>query len=283
MTTMPVAASVCEPKLSRPQIQSPGLNLWITRSSTFVVSMIQATEPTVWERTNQPDEFMVLLPEGSPATLEANGQTVHHDGSTDALAIVPPGNSKITLLGASWIYAVTTTLAQDLAAAAGNTERYVDATETNVIAPPPPNGWQLHYYVLKDYNKPDTPARPFRSSNMLLNPFVPRDFRRDTRKLSPHLHDDFDQASLALKGNFIHHLRYPWIPDMTQWREDDHISVGSPSVTIMPAGVIHTSQDVGEGWAQLIDIFAPPRPDFAERPGWICNESDYVYLAEAHA
>jgi hypothetical protein len=93
--------------------------------------------------------------------------------------------------------------------------------------------------------------------------------------MSPHAHEDFDQASLALKGGFIHHLRYPWTPDMTTWREDGHHAVGSPSVIIMPAQVIHTSQDVGEGWAQLIDIFAPPRPDFVEKPGWLCNEQDY--------
>lgn len=280
MKTMPVAASVCEPALSPPQRQLPGLNLWITRSSTFVVSMIQATAAATWERVNQPDEFMVFLPEGSPATLKANGKTVHHDGSTDALAIVPPGPSTITLPSAGWVYAVTTTLAQDLATAAGNAQRYAGAAETTVLAPAPPNGWQLRYYVLRDYNKPDSPARPFRSSNMLLNPFIPRDFRRDTRKMSPHVHEEFDQASLALQGSFIHHLRYPWIPDMTQWRDDDHVGVGSPSVIIMPAGVIHTSQDTGDGWAQLIDIFAPPRPDFAERPGWICNESDYAYLIE---
>ncbi|RDK06413.1 hypothetical protein DN412_31435 [Cupriavidus lacunae] len=110
---------------------------------------------------------------------------------------------------------------------------------------------------------------------MLINAFVPRDFRRDTRKMTPHAHDDFDQASLALQGNFIHHLRYPWATDMSKWRVDGHHAVSSPSLIVIPAQSVHTTQDVGEGWVQLVDIFSPPRPDFVEKPGWVCNEADY--------
>lgn len=35
------------------------------------------------------------------------------------------------------------------------------------------------------------------------------------------------------------------------------------------------TQDVDEGTARLVDIFAPPRADFALRQGFVLNEADY--------
>ena len=48
----------------------------------------------------------------------------------------------------------------------------------------------------------------------------------------------------------------------------------SPSVTVIPAQVIHTST-WGEGDSQLVDIFAPPRVDFSLKPGWVRNDAEY--------
>ena len=70
---------------------------------------------------------------------------------------------------------------------------------------------------------------------------------------------------------------YPsYTPDLkTTWREDEHMDYGSPSVLVIPARVVHTSQDVGEGAARLIDVFGPPRLDFSSKPGFVLNEADY--------
>jgi mannose-6-phosphate isomerase-like protein (cupin superfamily) len=62
---------------------------------------------------------------------------------------------------------------------------------------------------------------------------------------------------------------------MNQWREDESAEVGSPTVTIIPAKVIHNSRNVGPKRSWLIDIFAPPRMDFSTRPGFVLNEADY--------
>jgi hypothetical protein len=109
----------------------------------------------------------------------------------------------------------------------------------------------------------------------MINIFEPWTKRRDETKLSPHSHEDFEQASLAFEGSFVHHLRYPWGPNKATWNEDEHEHYNSPSVLVIPPRVIHTTQDVGDGTTCLIDIFGPPRFDFSSKPGFVLNAADY--------
>lgn len=98
---------------------------------------------------------------------------------------------------------------------------------------------------------------------------------RDRTKLSPHDHEDFEQGSLALEGSFLHHLRTPWGPDATAWREDLHLEAPSPSLCVIPPKVLHTTEGLGTGRHLLIDIFAPPRVDFLAK-GWVANADEYL-------
>ena len=129
--------------------------------------------------------------------------------------------------------------------------------------------------LIADYTDPKIFGRIFRSTNLMINVLERKTERRDPRKLSPHSHADFEQISLALEGTFVHHLRTPWSADSLTWRADQHLEVGSPSALVIPTNVIHTTQDVAQGVAWLIDIFGPPRVDFSVQPGLVRNADEY--------
>jgi len=258
--------------------EADGTRHWITRAANFVTVVSDAPAGAVIRRDN-PDEYMVLLPPETEAVVEANGDRVESRGNS--LLIVPPGESQITVRKAGTVVRVFSSKASDLAAAAVNAATYADgAPEVTPITPwpDPVGGFRLRHYDLSKIASPDPSPlkmRVFRSTNLMINIFVPWTARRDESKLSPHSHENFEQMSLGLKGSFVHHLRYPWTPDKAKWRDDEHEHYESPSVLVIPARVIHTSQNVGDGSAWLIDIFAPPRMDFSSKPGFVLNAEDY--------
>jgi len=255
-----------------------GSRHWITRAANFATVVTQATKGAVLDREN-PDEYMVLLPPETEAVIEADGERVVSRG--ESLTIVPPGESRVTVSNGGTVIRVFSSKASDVMAAAKNAAVYSDgAPEVTPITPwpDPVGGFRLRHYDLSKIQSPDSSPlkmRVFRSTNLMINIFVPWTSRRDERRLSPHSHEDFEQMSLALKGSFVHHLRYPWSPDKTRWRNDEHEHYDSPSVLVIPARVIHTTQDVGEGSTWLIDIFAPPRMDFSSKPGFVLNAAEY--------
>jgi hypothetical protein len=121
---------------------------------------------------------------------------------------------------------------------------------------------------------PDNPRlKMFQSATMSIN-WVDYDGPRDRAALSPHAHANFEQASLAAAGNFVHHLRVSWGKNANEWRDDVHLQAPSPSVVVIPPELIHTTEGVGAGHHLLIDIFAPPRSDFIARK-WVLNSHEY--------
>jgi mannose-6-phosphate isomerase-like protein (cupin superfamily) len=268
-------ASVARCNEQPPQVEAGGARSWIARGANFVVVVTQAAAGTRLERRGQTDEYMVLLP-ASSATIRVSQETLA--APADSLTIVPPGDSEVVVHEAGQIVRVFSNRAQDLLALAGNAADYADATPDVaplVPWPTPADGFKLRNYPLAQYTQPDTNMRIFRSTNLMLNVMTPRMVARDVRKLSPHSHVDFEQGSLALRGEWIHHMRYPWVQDMTAWRDDEHAEVGSPSLTVIPPKVVHTSRNLNDGGAWLLDIFAPPRLDFSSKPGKVANEKDY--------
>ncbi len=260
-----------------PQIQdADGQKTWITRSANVVVVLSQVKAGTVLSRNGNPDEYMLLLPPNMRAKVTAGGASV--EAMPETLTIVPPGDSTVTALDDGLITRVFSVRAIDLARQAANAAVYASGAPSVAPIkdwPTPADGFKIRNYKLADYTDPKIFGRLFRSTNLMINVFERKTDRRDPKKLSPHSHADFEQISLTLEGTFVHHLRTPWTPDSSTWREDEHLQVGSPSALVIPTNVIHTTQDIGDGVVWLIDIFGPPRMDFSLQPGVVRNADEY--------
>jgi hypothetical protein len=196
-----------------------------------------------------------------------------------AVVVVPPGSSAVTMATAGTVVRLFTTVAPEITARCRNADVYAEP-DPNVAPfqpwPEPPTGHRVRVYRLDDI-APD-PARfgrLLRCSTLMVNYFEPHDEPRDPSALSPHHHDDFEQLSLQLAGDYVHHMRTPWTVDMANWRDDEHRFCNSPAVTVIPPPIVHTTQALGHMTHQLIDIFSPPRLDFSLRPGWVLNHDDY--------
>jgi mannose-6-phosphate isomerase-like protein (cupin superfamily) len=268
---------------AREPIQLPGDSCpsWVTRGANFVVVVSRASDGAVLERDN-PDEYVLLLPDtpSLAATVDAAGSVVAGDSvrvQADSLTVVPPGKSRITVSGEGLIVRIFSSDAIDLVARADNAQTYAEPNPLVaplVAWPDPPEGFRLRHYRLADYARGDSNMRIFRTTKLMVNPLMKRTTPRDVHKLTPHTHADFEQGSLALGGRYVHHLRYPWGPDMALWQDDQHMEMGSPSLLVVPPTVVHTSRNIGDEPGVLVDIFAPPRWDFS-RKGSVCNADEY--------
>lgn len=260
-------------------VERDGTPNWITRARNFAVVVSKVKEGSVLERNDNVDESMLILPPGVATHIETAAGSV--DSAGDSLTILPPGSMRVEIGSPGWLVRIYSSNATDILSRASNNGTYADgAPEIATLKPwpVPSGGFRLRHYDLTNYDSPDSSPlkmRVFRSTNLMVNIFLPWTTRRDERKLSPHSHDDFEQISLGLQGSFVHHIRYPWTSDKTVWREDEHEIHHSPSVLVIPAHAIHTSQDVGDGVTRLIDVFGPPRPDFSLRPGFVLNADEY--------
>ncbi|MGP3534693.1 hypothetical protein ACTU3I_07850 [Microbacterium sp. RD1] len=253
-----------------------GSRTWIARAANLVIAYTDARAGDEFARTGQPDEYTVLQYSDSAAvTVRAGTETA--GVSEEALIVVPPGDSVVRAESDGVVIRLFSTVADDLRSAALNAPAYAEPDLRAAPLEPwpdPVGGFRLRVYRLAD-----TPiaegrfGRIFRTTTVMVNFLAEEPQPRDERKLSPHHHDDFEQISLGVKGRFVHHIRYPWGPDATQWREDEHREIGTPSICVIPPPTVHTTQGVG-AHQQLIDIFAPPRVDFSES-GWVLNADDY--------
>ena len=257
---------------------------WYTRGQNFVIAYTEAKPGAVFERPNQVDEFMVMiLDRDTPVVAKAGAQTESSDGYV--LLIMPPGQSSITLPKGGIMTRLFTTQSADLNAKTSNNGAYAEQHPTIPSFQPwpaPPEGYKIRAYSLDVAIEPGQFGRIWRCTTFMVNIPNQNAKPRDRAKLSPHSHDDFEQCSLALAGDWEHHMRWPWGVDQSTWHEDVHAKVGSPSVTVIPAQVIHTSVWT-DGGSQLVDIFAPPRVDFSLKPGWVRNAEEYPMPQQASA
>lgn len=266
-----------EPSIGRhydepPQLTGNGVRSWVTRGANFAVVCTTGEAGATLTGSAREEQFLYSLDGGITVSAGAQRETL----GVEDLAIVPPGEWSVHFdRGGQIVQLVTAD--EPVVAAAANAATYAGgAPEVAPVVswPEPAGGYRLRRYsTLEAYGRGGM-VHAFRTRKLMMVPYARFLEPRDETQLTPHAHADFEQGSVALEGEWLHHLRVPWTPNRREWRPDAHVRVGSPSTTIIPAGVIHTSQGVAGEGMRLIDVFAPPRIDFSER-GWVDNARDY--------
>lgn len=259
-----------------------GSRSWLVRTQTGCVVYSDAVAGERLSRSGQVDEYVTLLV-GTPSRPAAHVDVVANDESAslidDAIVVVPPGDSTIGVTSPGTVVRVFSNRSTDLVEVARNAASHADAHPHAApfeAWPASPSGDHLRVYRLADV--PVDPARfgnIFRCSTVMVNVINADPGARNPAKMSPHFHDDFEQISLQIDGDYVHHIRTPWTTNLNDWRDDDHQLCTSPAVIVIPPPTVHTSQGVGDQRHQLIDIFCPPRLDFSSKPGWVLNHDDY--------
>ncbi len=266
-----------EPSVGRcyddaPHRSADGVRSWITRGANFAVVISHGEAGARLSGTARDEQFVYALEGGVTLATDAERQTL----DAEDLAITPPGNWTIEFVRSGWVVQQVTA-EEAVAEFAPNAAVYAAGAPEVAAAqawPPPPGGYRLRRYSTLEAYARGGMVHAFRTRKLMMVPY-PRFLEpRDETALTPHAHADFEQGSIALEGEWLHHLRVPWTANRREWRPDVHLHVGSPSTTIIPAGIIHTSQGVSGEGMRLIDVFAPPRMDFSER-GWVDNAADY--------
>ena len=260
-----------------PQASGVWGRTWMTRGQNGIVAYSEVEAGAQFVRSNQIDEWVLLLPDANTsAKVSAGGETKTVTGYS--VTFVPPGDSTVVMNEGGRVVRLFTTRSSDLAERCSNAD--VHATRRENIPtfepwPVPPDGYRIRSYSLDVPDEPGRFGRIWRCTTFMVNYLAPQVGPRDITKLSPHHHDDFEQYSLAVQGSFIHHMRWPWTPNMKMWRQDEHEFCGTPSVAVIPPPAIHTTRGMDPGVNQLVDIFSPPRIDFSRKPGWVLNADDY--------
>lgn len=263
-------------------VTGAGSKQWIVRGQNFVLIYTQPVAgDTIWDATLKTEQVVLLVDPSAglrAASPDSDGGE-RYQASDLTLIVVPPGRRELVSTGTGPVVQLIESTETEWAQKASNAAHYAEPHPRVKVLEPwpePVDGYRWRVYRMADV--PDQPGRfgrLFRTRSFMVNFFDPQQGPRDVHKMSPHFHDDFEQCSLVVQGDYIHHIQTPWGTDLEQWRAPDHARVGSPSVTIIPPPTVHTSQSIGWGTNYLIDIFSGPREDFSAQPGWVLNADEY--------
>lgn len=261
-----------------PEIRNAGRH-WLMRSHNFSVEWMELPAGAPAVEFDSDFESLMIVSRGAVRLASAQATAPLIDVPQHAVAIVPPGRHLLSTSAEARLVLIASQRG-DIA------RRRVLNAEGNEPPDPrvlpagrlyrrrqPLDGAQVLPIaaVMASADKPR--LKMLQTETLSLN-LVEYDGPRDRSELSPHSHASFEQGSLAIEGDFVHHLRVSWGSDAGLWREDEHLHAPSPSLLVVPVEMIHTTEGVGAGHHFLVDVFSPPRGDFIDK-GWIFNAADY--------
>jgi hypothetical protein len=263
--------------LAQPSGATPtGARHWTGRAQNFAVAWHHAGTAGSSAQSESADETLLIVLD---APVAISGAASRAEAPARSICILPPGAWQLDLRPGATC-AVLTSLREGVAAGALNEPAY--AQRDPRIAPVGPpwralrGAGEVRILSIDSIAAPEDKPRlkMLQTATLSIN-WVEYEGPRDRHALSPHSHTSFEQGSLALAGDFVHHLRVDWGPDADAWQDDQHARLGSPSLMVVPVHTIHTSEGVGPGRHLLIDVFSPPRADFIAK-GWVANSGDYA-------
>lgn len=258
---------------------------WLMRGQNFWLEWVELADASDGFGIESEDELLVMVPRGTLRVEPAAGALPAAEVPAHAVAILPAGRYRISG-SASAQCAVLASQRPDV-----EHRRVIEAQAYETPDPRiPPTGKPYRrkqgvgaiqvLSIDKIMASKDKPRLKMLQTETLSINIVEYAGPRNRAELSPHSHDSFEQGSLALAGNFMHHLRVPWGSDADGWREDEHLAATSPSLVVVPVDMIHTTEGTGEGHHFLVDLFSPPRNDFIGK-GWVFNAADYERVGAA--
>jgi mannose-6-phosphate isomerase-like protein (cupin superfamily) len=250
---------------------------WTGRGQNFSVAWTQAGPGGGTRVPVESSDEILMVVLDAPAAITGRGAT--HTVPPRSVCILPPGAWRLDLdAGATGV--VLASLREGATAGALNEAAYQPRDERIAPVGAPwravREAGEIRVFSIDSVQASvDKPRLKMLQTATLSINWVEYDGPRDRRALSPHSHGAFEQGSLALAGDFTHHLRVLWGADADAWIDDRHETLGSPSLMVVPVETIHTSEGVGPGRHLLIDVFSPPRADFIAK-GWVANSADYA-------
>jgi mannose-6-phosphate isomerase-like protein (cupin superfamily) len=259
------------------EVSAGGSPSWHVRAQNVVLVLTRLAADDSLSRVGQEHEYAVILTD-SLAHVEVTWGAESVSLAGVGLLVVPAGDSTVRAVTDCVVVRLFDIRSADLLDLPINKKSFAQPHPrvAHLVPWPDPVGERIRVYPLADVvAEPGRFGRIFRTSSFMINFLDDQPGPRDPEKLSPHHHDDFEQISLAVEGSWQHHIRTPWTPKRSRWVEDEHRTVGSPSVTIIPPPTVHTSEAKDAGMNRLIDIFSPPREDFSAKPGWVLNAEEY--------
>lgn len=248
----------------------------VARGQNFYVQWLEGETPE-FEATSA-HEMLVLLPEDGAEIAIGDGPAQRVPGRS--VCVLPAGRARVSPAPGARAVLIASSRPDLPAEAACNAADYA-VPDARIVGSD--SGYrrtrgagELQVIGIDAITPPaDKPRLKMLQTDTLSINWVEYQDARDRSKLSPHSHANFEQGSLAIEGDFIHHLRVQWGPDANAWREDEHLAAGPASMIAIPVQLIHTTEGVGSGRHLLIDVFSPPREDFIGK-GWVANAADYA-------